>query len=57
MTDLISLKAAQCPVFSIDLRGAPINEQVSTTIHCDLMETISPLVSAVMIIIYGVPPI
>jgi hypothetical protein len=52
MAGLISLQAAQCPVFSIDLRGTPVNEQVSTTIHCDLRETIGPLISAVMIIVY-----
>ena len=52
MANLINLSNAQCPEFSMDLRGTPINELVSTTVHCDLMETIKPIISAVMIIIY-----
>ena len=36
----------------MDLRGTPINELVSTTVHCDLMETIKPIMSSVMLIIY-----
>ena len=52
MANLINLSNAQCPEFSMDLRGTPINELVSTTVHCDLMETIKPIMSSVMLIIY-----
>lgn len=52
MANLINLSNAQCPVFSIDLRGTVVNELVSTTVHCDLMETIKPLIGSMMIIIY-----
>lgn len=52
MADLFDLENAQCPEFSLDLRETPINDVASTTIHCDLMEEVRPIISAVMIVIY-----
>lgn len=52
MSNLINISNAQCPDFSFDLRGTPVNDYFSTTIHCDLMESIRPLVSSVMMVIY-----
>jgi len=52
MATIIGTGSANCPELSIDL-PFPINKNVSTTLHCDLMSTISPIISAVMSIIYA----
>lgn len=52
MADLLSLENADCPMFSIDLTATIINQNISTSIHCDLMESIRPVISPVMIIIF-----
>ncbi|WP_370981007.1 hypothetical protein [Agaribacterium sp. ZY112] len=52
MTTIISLDNAICPGFSINLESTIINKNISTTIHCDLMESVKPILSAVMLIIY-----
>jgi len=52
MADLISLDNAECPTFSIDLTTTLINENISTSIHCDLMENARPIISPVMIVIF-----
>lgn len=51
VSQLISAEAGDCPSFSIDL-PAPISETITTTLHCDLMGVIAPIISAVMLIIY-----
>ena len=51
MSELVSADAGDCPSFSIDL-PSPINETITTTLHCDLMDIISPTISAVMLVIY-----
>jgi hypothetical protein len=47
MYSLFSFSSAACPVFSIDL-PSPINQTVSTTLHCDLYDTVGPVLSIVM---------
>ena len=53
ISDAFNLDNPQCPPFEISF-PAPISETISTNIHCDLMDTIAPLISAVMLIIYTV---
>lgn len=48
---LISLENSTCPLFEIEL-AAPISSTVSTTLHCELYETISPILSPVMMAIW-----
>ena len=51
MADIVNVDAGQCPEFSIDF-PSPINTTASTDIHCTLMTTIAPVLSAVMIVVY-----
>lgn len=50
--NLFDTTNSQCPIFSMDLRGTPINKVLSTRIHCELMERLKPAISSVMLIIY-----
>jgi len=52
MTNLVSFESASCPAFSIDLTETIIGVVASTTLHCELMLTISPIISTVMSIVY-----
>ena len=51
MPGIMSVDSSACPSFSINF-PSPINKTVSTEVHCDLMNTISPIISSVMIIVY-----
>jgi hypothetical protein len=51
INNLISLNESQCPIFEIEL-SAPINSTISTQIHCDLYQTIRPILSPVMMAIW-----
>ena len=46
--------AGTCPLFSIDLTETLIGQVVSTTVHCDLTETIRPIISPVMVVFYTI---
>lgn len=52
MSDLVDTSNAQCPTFSIDLRDTIIGVVASTSVHCDLMETVESYIGVLMIIIY-----
>ncbi|KZZ09997.1 hypothetical protein A3746_28045 [Oleibacter sp. HI0075] len=52
MSDLVDTSNAQCPTFSIDLRDTIIGVVASTSVHCDLMETVESYIGGLMIIIY-----
>jgi hypothetical protein len=51
MKNFISLSQSQCPKFEIEL-PAPINSTVSTLIHCELYDTIRPILSPVMMAVW-----
>ena len=51
ISSMMSFENAVCPNFEMDL-PEPINENISTQIHCELYDSISGILSAVMIIIW-----
>ncbi len=52
VSGIVSLDNAICPLLSVDLSSTLINQTISTTIHCELMETVSTPISAVMFVVY-----
>lgn len=48
---MLSLENASCPVFSFDL-PQPINQNIATNLHCELYDTIAPIIAAVMVVVW-----
>jgi hypothetical protein len=43
-----------CSAFTVDLTGTIIGQSVSTSIHCELAETMRPLITPIMLIFYTI---
>lgn len=52
MSELVDVSNAQCPDFSINLRDTILNTVATTTLHCELMESIKPFLTSLMMVIY-----
>jgi hypothetical protein len=52
MASIFDVSAGECPVLAFDL-PAPINETISTDIHCSTLLNIAPTLSLIMIAIYS----
>jgi hypothetical protein len=52
MSQLIDVSNSQCPQLSIDLRDTIVNKVATTTLHCELMESIKPFLTSLMMVIY-----
>ena len=51
--NIMTVEQSECPVFSIDLTDTLIGREISTDLHCQLMESIRPVLSIVMMIIWS----
>ena len=51
IVDIFDIGSVSCPPLSIDL-PRPINQTVSTRVHCTVLDSIKSILSAVMLIVY-----
>lgn len=49
---LVDTSNGACPNFSIDLGSTMIGETISTTVHCDVWELVTPAITSVMLIVF-----